>query len=95
MSEPTVLRREQALRNGATLSLDPRNVDVPKAVMEATGGIGVDIAFDASGIQASLDAALLSVRLRGTVVNVAVWEERATVDVNLFWSREISLTGSV
>ncbi|KNZ79279.1 (R,R)-butanediol dehydrogenase [Termitomyces sp. J132] len=94
MSEPTVLRRQQALKNGATLSLDPLSVDVPEAVTKATGGIGVDIAFDAAGIQASLDTALHSVRPRGTVVNVAVWEKTATVDVNLFWTKEIFLTGS-
>ncbi|KAG5352462.1 hypothetical protein C0989_002172 [Termitomyces sp. Mn162] len=94
MSEPTVLRRQQALKNGATLSLDPLSVDVPEAVTKATGGIGVDIAFDAAGIQASLDTALHSVRPRGTVVNVAVWEKFATVDVNLFWTKEIFLTGS-
>ncbi|KAG5352461.1 hypothetical protein C0989_002171 [Termitomyces sp. Mn162] len=92
--KPTVLRRQQALKNGATLSLDPVSVDVPEAVTKATGGIGVDIAFDAAGIQASLDAALHSVRPRGTVVNVAVWEKTATVDVNLFWTKEIFLTGT-
>ncbi|KAG6872562.1 hypothetical protein C0995_008835 [Termitomyces sp. Mi166 len=93
VSEPTALRRQQAEKNGATLVLDPLSVDVSKAVLEATGDVGVDIAFDAAGIQASITAALLSVRPRGTVVNVALWEKPASIDVNLLWVKEISITG--
>ncbi|KAG6907319.1 hypothetical protein DXG01_009438 [Tephrocybe rancida] len=77
VSEPTSLRREQAIKHGATFSFNPLETDIPKAVLEATGGIGADIAFDAAGIQASLDAALQSVRPRGTVLNIAIWEKPA------------------
>ncbi|KAG6810721.1 hypothetical protein H0H92_010603 [Tricholoma furcatifolium] len=94
MSEPTALRRQQALLHGATSSLDPLNVNIPETVMKMTGGVGVDVAFDAAGVQASMDAALLSVRPRGVVLDIAVWEKRPEVDINLVFFKEIILTGS-
>ncbi|KAG6833285.1 hypothetical protein H0H87_009460, partial [Tephrocybe sp. NHM501043] len=94
VSEPTNLRRQQAFKHGATLSLDPLETDIPKAVLRATSGIGVDLAFDAAGIQAGIDVALLSVRPRGTIVNVAVWEKSSILDLNLITFKEIYLTGS-
>ncbi|KAG6824807.1 hypothetical protein H0H92_005738, partial [Tricholoma furcatifolium] len=93
VSEPTALRRQQALLHGATSSLDPLNVIIPETVMNITGGVGVDIAFDAAGVQASMDAALLSVRPRGVVLDIAMWEKRPEVDINLLFSKEITLTG--
>jgi len=94
-SEPALIRREQALKHGATKAFDPKHDNVPEAVLEATGGIGVDIAFDAAGVQASIDAAFKSVRPRGNVVNVALWEKNATVDMNLILVKEINLTGTL
>ncbi|KAG6852878.1 hypothetical protein C0991_008391 [Blastosporella zonata] len=93
VSEISVLRRQQALKHGATLSVDPTNADIPQAVLQATGGTGVDVVFNAAGTQASMDAALLSVRPRGTVVNIAIWEKAPTVDFNLVTFKEILLTG--
>lgn len=62
--------------------------------MGATSGLGVDVAFDAAGVQRTLDAAIKSVQPRGTVVNVAIWEETAAVNMNLVLSREIFITGA-
>jgi len=93
-SEPVTLRRQQALKHGATLVLDPIHTNVPGAVMNATNGLGVDIAFDAAGIQASIDAALFSIRPRGTIVNVAIWEKTAKIDLNVLVMKEAFLTGS-
>ncbi|KAG6820501.1 hypothetical protein H0H93_016308 [Arthromyces matolae] len=94
VSEPTLLRREQALKHGATFAVDPLNVDIPQFILKATSGKGVDVVFDAAGVQVTMDAALKSVRPRGTIVNVAVWEKPAIVDFNLVWMKEINLTGS-
>jgi threonine dehydrogenase-like Zn-dependent dehydrogenase len=54
---------------------------------------GVHVAFDAAGTQASLDACLSSLRPRGTLLNVAIWEDKATVNINLILSRELNVTG--
>lgn len=93
VSEPALLRRQQALEHGATQALDPLNTDIAGVVAEATGGLGVDIVFDAAGVQASIDAALHSVRRRGSIVNVAIWEKNANVNMNMIVMKEITLTG--
>lgn len=90
-----MLRREQALAHGATHVFDPTQKDIPQAVKGATGGVGVDIAFDAAGIQASIDAALGSLRPRGVLLNVAIWEKKAMVDMNTIVMKEIIVTGTV
>ncbi|GLB39685.1 putative alcohol dehydrogenase GroES-like domain [Lyophyllum shimeji] len=94
-SEPALLRRQQALKHGATHVFDPLDMDVPEAVMKATRGVGVDVAFDAAGVQGSIDAAMQSVRPRGTIVNVAIWEKSASVNMNIIVMKEIHLTGTL
>ncbi|MFB7223605.1 zinc-binding dehydrogenase [Streptomyces sp. NPDC056227] len=59
-------------RLGVGVVLDPTRDDVPARVRELTDGLGVDVAFDASGRQISLDTALGSLRKRATAVNLAV-----------------------
>ena len=94
MSEPALIRRELALKHGATIVIDPLNApSVPAAVLAATENIGVHVAFDAAGTQAGLDGALASVRPHGTFVVVAIWSKKPTVDTNLILSREINFTG--
>jgi threonine dehydrogenase-like Zn-dependent dehydrogenase len=55
---------------------------------------GVDIAFDCAGNQRTFDCAMESVRALGTVVNVALWSHRATVDLQQMVWKEIKLVGS-
>lgn len=103
VSEPALQRRELALKHGATHVIDPlapsesgspSPTTVPSAVLKATNGLGVDIAFDAAGIQASVDAALQSLRPKGTFVNVAIWEFDPKVSMNLILMRELNVTGT-
>jgi len=92
--EPAELRRSLSLEHGATLALDPLSTDVTAAVLKATEARGVDIAFDAAGVQVSLDTCLSSVKTRGLVVNVAAWEMTPKVDLNLMLIREITITAT-
>jgi threonine dehydrogenase-like Zn-dependent dehydrogenase len=92
VSEPAVKRRELALEHGATQVFDPIKVNIPEAVRLIVSP-GVDVAYDAAGIQASMDASLLSLRARGTYMNIAVWEKDVTLNVNLILIREITFTG--
>ncbi|KAF9477659.1 alcohol dehydrogenase GroES domain protein [Pholiota conissans] len=104
VSEPASLRRELALKHGATIAIDPLTpsesgspspATVPTAALKATNGIGVDVAFDAAGLQASVDAALMSLRPKGTFVNVAIWEFDPKVSMNLILIRELNVTGTL
>lgn len=60
---------EIAKRNGADLIIDGRN-DVPAVIWEYTGGHGVDLAFEAVGVQATINNALNSLRKGGTMIQL-------------------------
>jgi threonine dehydrogenase-like Zn-dependent dehydrogenase len=93
VSEPASVRRQLALKHGATQALDPTQVNISDRALEITGGVGVDVAFDAAGVQKGLDAAIGSLRPRGVLVNVALWEEMANVNMNLLVLKEIIFMG--
>lgn len=88
VSEVASRRREFANRFGAHYVLDPTKDDVVSRVRELCDGSGVNVAFDAAGVQAGLDQAIQAIRARGTLVNIAVWEKRATFTPNWFVFRE-------
>ncbi|KAL0946165.1 hypothetical protein HGRIS_012428 [Hohenbuehelia grisea] len=95
VSEPTSLRRERAQTHGATLVVNPLEVDLHAAVLGATNNKGVDVAYDAAGIKASLEAAMLCVRPRGLIMNVAIWETNPNINMNLMVMKEIRITGAL
>lgn len=69
-------RQEFAKEFGAHHVLDPSKVDLPSVCLEICGGLnGPDIVFDCAGVPQSLETACQTVRSRGTVVNVAIWEK--------------------
>ena len=57
-------------------------------------GPGADVAFDAAGVQVGLDTAMKAIRARGTLVNIAIWEKRATLEMNELVFRERIYMGS-
>ena len=83
-----------ALQQGASQAFDPRRDDVVAGVRAATGGQGADVAFEYAGVQATLDAALRALRARGHLVNVAVWEAAAQVDLTYVLLRELVISGA-
>ncbi|KAF4579345.1 hypothetical protein EYR36_001155 [Pleurotus pulmonarius] len=95
VSEPAAIRRQFALKHGATIAHNPLEKDIVSVVLEATGGDGVEKAFDAAGIQPSIDACLGSVRSRGTIVLVALWEHPAKIDPMIILLKELFLTGII
>jgi S-(hydroxymethyl)glutathione dehydrogenase / alcohol dehydrogenase len=70
VSDPLVSRREIAMGLGATHAVDPTTDDVVAAAKEATGGIGVDYAFDAAGSAALIAAGVAATVPGGTTVMV-------------------------
>ncbi len=96
VSDPSEARRESAMGFGATDVVDPGRVDVAGHVLGLTG-IGADVAFDAVGSAALVEAGLASVRSRGTVVMVGAPppEEQASVNVAVTMFTEKRLVGSL
>lgn len=69
---------------GVNFVLDPsdKNVDVPAEVKRITKGVGVDVVFDCAGVQSGVRDACKSIRARGTVVNIAIWEKEILFNPN-------------
>jgi (R,R)-butanediol dehydrogenase/meso-butanediol dehydrogenase/diacetyl reductase len=67
--------------------------DAAGAVSHAPGGF--DVVLDTGGNAAALRTALAAVRRGGVVVDVALWLERAELNLNKLLAREIALVGSM
>jgi threonine dehydrogenase-like Zn-dependent dehydrogenase len=87
-------RKDLARQYGATHTLDPKETDMPKAVNDLTGGRGVEIVFDTAGVEIALNGIIDATQVQGTIVNIAVWEERPAIDVNDLMYREINYMGA-
>ncbi|CAG8341262.1 unnamed protein product [Penicillium salamii] len=88
-------RRESADSFGATLVLDPTEVDVVSQVRGLTTDGGASVAFECSGVQSGLDSAISGTRPCGTTVIVSKWGKRATIDVFDVMLHEKHLVGAV
>lgn len=88
VSEVAPRRKEFAKQFGADHIFDPTKDDLVSKVREVTDGLGANVAFDAAGVQAGLNSAILAIRARGTLVNIAVWEKPPSIDVNALVFRE-------
>lgn len=82
VSEVSRRRQEFATKFGAHYTLDPTKEDVVKRCRELCDGQGVHVVFDCAGVQAGLDAGIHSLRARGTLVNIAIWEKGCTIVPN-------------
>lgn len=59
------------------------------------GNEGFDIAFEAAGVEATLDAAIQNIQKGGTIVVVGVFEEKPRVDMSVAGDREQTLIGTL
>jgi threonine dehydrogenase-like Zn-dependent dehydrogenase len=59
---------------------------------ELAGNGGPDVVFDCAGVPASIEAACTAVRVKGTVVNVAIWEKAVPFNPNMLVFREAKYT---
>ncbi len=70
--DPVALKRDMALKLGATDAVDPGEGDVVAQVMALTGGRGADYAFEVIGVPELITQAFNCVRSGGTAVAVGV-----------------------
>lgn len=88
-------RRKEFMKNfGAHHVLDPTQDDIVARVREICGGVGADVGFDAAGVQVGLNQALKAIRAQGTLVNIAVWEKPAQLQMNDIVFRERKYIGT-
>ena len=91
ISELSEKRRDIAASLGF-IALAPDNLE--EVVMEMTNGNGVDIVFEAVGIQATATIATKIVKITGQIVIVGVYKEPALVDLQTINFHEISVIGT-
>jgi (R,R)-butanediol dehydrogenase/meso-butanediol dehydrogenase/diacetyl reductase len=72
--EPSAIRRGSIEALGAR-TLDPTTQDVAGLVAEATHGNGVDAAFDAAGVAASVESATTCLGERRPLISVAIYDK--------------------
>ena len=93
VSEVSSKRRDFAKQFGAHHVIDPMKGDLVEKIEELTGGDGADVGFDAAGVQVAVDSAFKAIKARGTLVNIAVWEKRAQLQMNEIVFRERAYMG--
>ena len=96
VSELNPLRREAALKAGADLVIDPTTDDLKSIPIEATQGLGVDVAICAIGLPVLINDAVCAVRSRGRISLFAGFSAgvKAELDVNAIHYNELSVMGS-
>ena len=77
-------RLSVAKRMGADDVINFKEVDAVEAIMDLTGGRGVDVAIEALGLQSTFESALRVVRPGGTVSSLGVYSGQLTVPLDAF-----------
>jgi threonine dehydrogenase-like Zn-dependent dehydrogenase len=94
------LRLETARASGADAMIDAGREDLPARVQElsgrgsATQGGSADVVFECSGTPRALRQGLHLARNAGTMVVVALYEQEATIDPNVFAMKQLRVLGS-
>ena len=89
------IRQEYALKHGADSVLDPNKVDIAEEVRRLTGSVGVDAAFDTTGVKSGIDSAIAATKSGGTIVITSIWEEPVAFDFNSIVFTEKKLVGTL
>ena len=86
---------ERARTMGANLTLNPTEAPPVEAILEATGGLGVDVAAEFVGLQATISQCVEAVAPNGRVVVVGLGADPiTTVPPTVFVRKQIALLGS-
>lgn len=85
-------RLEAAKRFGADLTINNGREDAVETIMELTGGLGADSAFEAVGVPETFELAAELVRPGGRVANIGVHGKPATLHLEKLWIRDVTIT---
>jgi 2-desacetyl-2-hydroxyethyl bacteriochlorophyllide A dehydrogenase len=75
-------------------TIDPSTLDTSAWVDEWTGGAGADVVFEVSGAAAAVLMATGLVKVRGTLVVVAIHSQPRPIDLHRVFWRELSILGA-
>ncbi|MWV42851.1 alcohol dehydrogenase catalytic domain-containing protein [Paenibacillus sp. HJL G12] len=86
-------RRDKALELGATHVINPVTTDAVQLINEMTDG-GVDVAYDAAGVQATFESGIMIVRPGGEFKIVSLWEKPVNFNPSIIVKTEAKISGS-
>jgi (R,R)-butanediol dehydrogenase/meso-butanediol dehydrogenase/diacetyl reductase len=92
-TKPGRIARSEALGLTEVIDSSARD-DVGLELRDRTGG-GIDVAFDCAGVSPALADCVASVRKRGTVVQTAMHNRPATIDMHNITLRAITVKGEI
>ena len=93
VSEPNPVRRELALRMGATVAVDPRERDLGDVGRELGMVEGFDVALEMSGNPAALRGALDTMAHGGSIAILGIPTEDISLDVNTIVFKLLTIRG--
>jgi alcohol dehydrogenase len=85
-------RLAQAAEFGADVTIQNGVEDPVAAVMDLTGGLGVDAAVEAVGVPETFELCTELIRPGGRVANVGVHGHPATLHLETLWIRDVTIT---
>jgi len=88
-------RAARALDLGAAAVIDPSKEDPVSRLHDLTGGLGVDVAFEVTGVPAVLRQCIDSTHFEGETVIVSIWEKEASFQPNTVVLKERSVKGII
>ncbi len=93
VAEPNPNRRRMIAEIApGVVTVDPRSQDLQEVVRDLTEeGVGVDVALECVGLEASLNACSNAVRRQGRVVQVGLHVKRASIDAMQWALKDLTL----
>ncbi len=88
-------RLARAVACGIEHTSNPASEDLAEASRRVFGEEGFDVAFEAAGVEATIEAAVRTIRKGGRIVVVGVFGRPPTVDLALVQDRELLLIGTL
>ena len=77
---------------GADVAINNADEDATAAVLDLTGGVGVDVAVEAVGVPETFELCTALIRPGGRVANVGVHGHPATLHLETLWIRDVTVT---
>jgi alcohol dehydrogenase len=85
-------RLEAAKQFGADVVVNNSSQDPVEVVHGLTGGLGADVAIEAVGVPATFELCTQLIRPGGTVANIGVHGEPATLHLEELWIKNVTIT---
>ena len=85
-------RLRSALSFGADVVVDNARENAVEKIMQLTGGLGADVAFEAVGVPDTFELATELIRPGGRVANIGVHGHSAQLHLERLWIRDVTIT---